>query len=130
MFIAAPIISRNSNEPIGVIISAYNPAILNEVTIDCAGRRETWEVYLVNRDKIMLTKSRYIDGAPFKQVVDTEPVRKIAEEGKEMAGMYRDYRGVSVVGASAYLPEYGWTLLAEMDEADAFARSKTLGALR
>lgn len=129
MFIAAPIISKNSNEPIGVIINAYNPAILNEVTIDCTGRCETWEVYLVNRDKIMLTKSRFVDGAPFKQVVDTEPVRKIAEEGKEMVGMYRDYRGVSVVGASAYLPEYGWTLLAEMDEAEVFARLKTLGTV-
>ena len=129
MFIAAPIISRNSNEPIGVIISAYNPAILNEVTIDCTGRSETWEVYLVNRDKIMLTKSRFVDGAPFKQVVDTNPVRKIAEEGKEMAGMYLDYRGVSVVGASAYLPEYDWTLLAEIDETEAFARLKTLGVV-
>ena len=50
MFIAAPIISRNSNEPIGVIISAYNPAILNEVTLIApAGARR--EVYLVNRDK-------------------------------------------------------------------------------
>ena len=129
MFIATPIISRNSNEPIGVIINAYNPAILNEITIDCTGRCETLEVYLVNRDKIMLTKSRFIDGAPFKQVVDTDPVRKIAEEGKEMAGMYCDYRGVSVVGASAYLPEYGWTLLAEMDEAEAFARLKMLGGV-
>lgn len=126
MFIAAPIIARNGNEPIGVIINAYDPAILNEVTIDCTGRCETWEVYLVNRDKIMLTKSRFIDGAPFKQVVDTDPVRKIAGEGKEMVGMYRNYRGISVVGASAYLPEYGWTLLTEMDEAEAFARLKTL----
>jgi len=129
MFIAAPIISKNSNEPIGVIINAYNPAILSEVTIDCTNRCETRETYLVNRDKIMLTKSRFIDGAPFKQVVDTEPVRKIAEEGKEMAGIYRDYRGVSVVGASAYLPEYGWTLLAEIDETEAFARLKTLGVV-
>ncbi|MBI5308738.1 MAG: diguanylate cyclase, partial [Planctomycetes bacterium] len=127
MFIAAPIISRNSNEPIGVIINAYNPAILNGITIDSSSRSKAWEVYLVNRDKIMLTESQFIEGAPFKQVVDTEPVRKIAEEGKEMVGVYRDYRGVSVVGASAYLPEYGWTLLTEIDEAEAFARLKTLG---
>lgn len=126
MFIAAPIISRNSNEPIGVIINAYNPAILNEITMSHPGIGETLEVYLINRDKIMLTGSRFIDGAPFKLLVDTEPVRKIAEEGKEMVGIYRNYRGVSVVGASAYLPEYGWTLLAERDEAEAFARLKTL----
>lgn len=127
LFIAAPIISMNSNEPIGVIINAYNPAILNGITIGSASRSEAWEVYLVNRDKIMLTESRFIEGAPFKQVVDTEPVRKITEEGKEMVGRYRNYRGVSVVGASAYLPEYGWTLLTEIDEAEAFARLKTLG---
>ncbi len=129
MFISAPIISRNSNEPIGVIVNAYNPAMLNEITFDCTGKCETLEIYLVNRDKIMLTRSRFMDGAPFKQMVDTEPVRKIAEEGKEMVGIYRDYRDVPVIGASAYLPEYGWTLLAEMDEAEAFGRLKTLGTV-
>lgn len=86
------------------------------------GMGETGEAYLVNNsNKIMLTKSRFIEGADLKQVVDTAPIRKTTKHGVEMTGIYPDYRGVSIIGASAYFPEYGWTLLAEMDLAEAFA---------
>jgi PAS domain S-box-containing protein len=46
-----------------------------------------------------------------------------------MTGIYPDYRGVPIVGASAYIPEYGWTLLAEIDTAEAFASIRTLGII-
>ena len=92
-----------------------------KITEDRIGLGETGEVYLVNSDKVMITESRFIDGAAFKLTVDTLPVRKILEEGKEMADIYKDYRGVSVVGVSAYIPEYGWIVLAEIDKAEAFA---------
>ncbi|MGR3310963.1 MAG: sensor histidine kinase [Candidatus Brocadiales bacterium] len=113
----------------GVIINDYTLDALSKITTNRAGMGETGEVYLVNRDKIMLTESRFMKGAPLRQVVDTEPIRKIAREGKEMTGIYPDYRGVPIVGASAYIPEYGWTLLAEIDKAEAFAPIRTLGII-
>ncbi|MDO8127215.1 MAG: ATP-binding protein, partial [Candidatus Brocadiales bacterium] len=91
------------------------------------GLGETGEVYIVDGDGTMLTESRFIDGAPLRQKVYTEPVSKIAEGGAEMAGVYSDYRGVPVVGASRYIPEYGWILLSEMDESEAFTPIRTLG---
>ncbi|ODS34322.1 MAG: two-component sensor kinase [Candidatus Scalindua rubra] len=118
---AAPIFLHESAEPLDVVINHYNMAFLNVVTTNRAGMGETGEVYLVNRDGIMLTESRFVGGASLRQVVDTEPVRKITEDGQGMTGIYPDYRGVSIVGASIYLPEYGWTLLAEIDKAEAFA---------
>jgi signal transduction histidine kinase len=55
-------------------------------------------------------------------VVDTEPVRRIIEDDNGgMTGIYPDYRGVPIVGASIDMPEYGWVLLAEVDKAEAFA---------
>ncbi|MGR3310259.1 MAG: sensor histidine kinase [Candidatus Brocadiales bacterium] len=129
IFFSALVTPREGGDAIGVIINTHILAALSEITISRVGMRETGEVYLVNKDRLMLTESRFIKGAPLKQVVDTEPVRKIVREGKEMTGIYPDYRGVPIVGASAYIPEYGWTLLAEIDEAEAFAPIRTLGII-
>jgi PAS domain S-box-containing protein len=129
IFISAPIISNHGTEALGVIINVYNLITLNEITTNRVGMGETGEVYLVSRDKLMITQSRFIDDAVHKQVVDTEPVRKLIEDGKETVGIYRDYRGKTVVGASIFLPEYGWTLLAEMDKGEAFAPLKTSGII-
>ena len=123
--ISAPIAYRTGANR-GILINYYDIAVLAEITADRIGLGNTGEVYLVNGDKLMLTESRFIDKAPLKQVVDTAPVRKIAEEGKEMVGIYPDYRGIPVVGASAHIPEYGWTLLAEIDKAEVFWPLKTL----
>lgn len=81
---------------------------------------ETFEIYFVNRDKLMLTESRFIKGAVLKQKVDTTPVRECIEKGWEFTGRYADYRGVDVVGASMCMPPLGWTLLAEVDESEVF----------
>ncbi|MEE9584269.1 MAG: cache domain-containing protein [Candidatus Brocadiales bacterium] len=124
---SSPIISKGSGEKIGVIIYTYRLDALSEITTNRAGMGETGEVYLVDKDWLMLTESRFTEGAPLKQVVDTEPIRRIAGGGGGMAGIYPDYRGVSIVGASAHIPEYGWTLLAEIDKAEAFAPLRTLG---
>ncbi|HHT9135336.1 MAG TPA: HD domain-containing phosphohydrolase [Candidatus Avalokitesvara rifleensis] len=126
---STPIFSMESGETVGVIVTVHNLAILNKVTTGRAGLGKTGEVYIVDKDKIMLTESRFIEGAPSEQMVDTEPVRKILESSEEMVGIYPDYRGIPVVGASAYLPEYGWTLLAEIDKSEAFAPLRALGVV-
>lgn len=124
---AAPIISQNDPEFLGVIINAYHLTGLNKITTNRVGMGETGEVYLVNRDKIIITESRFISRASLLLVVNTEPIRKIVESNKEMVGIYPDYRDVPVIGASMDIPEYGWALLAEIDEAEAFVSAKKLG---
>ncbi len=122
IFISAPLTSRQENKTMGVIINAYNMEFLNEITTNRKGMGESGEVYIVNRDKKMITESRFIENAIFNQVVDTEPVRRILEDDNGgMTGIYPDYRGVSIVGASIDMPEYGWILLVEVDKAEAFA---------
>ncbi len=121
LFISAPLINIQGNKTIGVIINAYDLDSLNEITTNRIGMGETGEVYIVNKDKIMITESRFIENTVLNRVVDTEPVRKIVESGSDMSGIYADYRGVPIVGASANIPEYGWILLAEVDKTEAFA---------
>ncbi|OGP18778.1 MAG: hypothetical protein A2054_05500 [Deltaproteobacteria bacterium GWA2_55_10] len=76
---------------------------------------ETMEIYLVNRDRLMITESRFIPGAVLRQRVDTVPVRSCLEKLREFTGIYKDYRGVEVAGASMCIPVMGWTLISEVD---------------
>ncbi len=127
IYITAPILSEHDSEILGVVINVYCFSILNNITTNRIGMGETGEVYLVNKNKIMLTESRFIDKAPHKLVVDTEPIHKAIEGNQEMLGIYSDYRGVPVLGASLQIPEYGWILLSEIDRSEAFAPLKRLG---
>ncbi|MBI1910940.1 MAG: PAS domain S-box protein [Deltaproteobacteria bacterium] len=86
-----------------------------------ASQWNTFEIYLVNRDKLMLTESRFIKNAVLKQKIDTPPVKACLEERKEISGTYIDYRGEEVEGASMCFPTLGWTLVAEVDVKEVFA---------
>jgi signal transduction histidine kinase len=124
IFISAPIVYRYGTGRAGIIINAYDLTALSEITSGCEEMSEIEEVYLVNRDRMMLTGSRFIEDAILKQIVDTEPIRRIISGDKEMDGVYPGYRGVPIVGASMHIPEYGWILLVEMDKENAFASLK------
>lgn len=85
------------------------------------GKRETMEAYIVNRDRFLITESRFIEGAVLKQKVENEAVDLCLERREEFSGFYADYRGVEVAGASMCLPSMGWTLLVEVDSSEILA---------
>lgn len=105
ILVSTPIISQHNAELFGVIINVYNLRFLSEITTDRAGMGKTGEVYLVNRDKVMLTESRFIENASLKQKVDAEPIRAFAENNKEIVGIYKDYRGITCHWC---LDDYTW----------------------
>ena len=127
--ISTPIFAKETGRPIGVIvnyilISEVNKLLIGEHVKELGaiswgkgkGAWKTMEVYLVNRDKLMITKSIFVEDAVLKQIVDTLPVNLCLTSGEEMAGFYKDYRGVEVVGASMYIPSMKWVLLVEIDK--------------
>lgn len=131
IYITAPLTSRRSAgaEKIGIIINCYDLAILHDVIKTDMKMGVTGEVYLVNREKRMLTPSRFVENAPLNLIVDTKPVQMATTSGQEMIGIYPDYRGVPVVGVSCNIPEYKWLLLAEVDKAELFAPLTSLGVI-
>ncbi|MBI5677674.1 MAG: HAMP domain-containing protein [Planctomycetes bacterium] len=93
---------------------------------------QTGEVYIVDKDGYMITESRFIDDAILRQKVDTEPIRLFQNQKKALTGIYPDYRGIPVVGASAGKEldkafGLGWAVLAEIDDDEAFTPVKTVG---
>ncbi|MEK6729961.1 MAG: PAS domain S-box protein, partial [Planctomycetota bacterium] len=130
--------NNNGGKPIGVIVNFVQIPRLNEllsgeyvkkqgaISQDKEGTWETMEVYLVNRDKLMITESLFVKDAVLRQVVDTPPVEMGLTQGKEMTGFYKDYRGIEVLGASMVIPSLEWILLAEIDKDEVLASVRGL----
>ena len=135
--IAAPV-KGVGGELLGVMITFTNLSELSNVLTGelnrklgalsaLIHRKETFESYLVNSDKLMLTSSRFLHDTIFRQKVDTAPVRTCLDTTQEMTGFYTDYRGVEVAGASMCIPRLGWTLLVEIDAYEALMPVTAIG---
>lgn len=130
--VSAPLFDIKTKEKIGVITNHFYINELKEVfkilRIEDANipeLGETFETYLVNKDNLMITDSRFLGDVVFKQKVETEPVKRCREKNENMAGMYPDYRNIPVFGASVCLDK-GWVLLAEIDETEIIAGLKDI----
>ncbi|MCP4992822.1 MAG: methyl-accepting chemotaxis protein, partial [Gammaproteobacteria bacterium] len=94
---------------------------INEMMQTRAGLGESGETYLVGGDMLMRSQSRFSEeNTLLSKTIDTRGVRE-ALAGNSKVEIFPDYRDVSVL--SAYVPlnieDLNWTLLAEIDEAEA-----------
>ena len=133
-FVASPV--YDGNDKVGVAIFQFPIDTLNGIMLERAGMGESGETYLVGSDKLMRSDS-YLDPEhhsvassfrhPEKGKVDTQAATE-ALSGKTAEKIIIDYNGNPVL--SAYTPlkigDATWALLAEIDEAEAFAAVKTI----
>ena len=124
--VSCPVWDIRGNKLLAVLVSRINPVTLSDITtgrkIRALGAKSqasrigrTGETYIVNRDKLMITESRFLSDVILKQVVDTEIVRCTMKEGETKSANYQDYRGVLVDGASMVIKETGWIVISETD---------------
>lgn len=137
--VAAPVYSRKGGgKLLGVLIGFSLVEKFNEffsgeyirelgaLTYSSVYQWKTIDIYLVNKEKLMLTKSWLLtEPTVLRQKVDSVAVRACLEESREITGIYTDYRGQEVAGASMCFPGLGWTLLVEVDTTEAFAPAET-----
>jgi len=137
LVISTPVKNIDSGETIGILANYILLSELNEILkkeffkkLGALSSQTddylTFDAYIVNRDKFMITDSRFIKDAILKQLVDTEPVRACIESGKEVTDFYGDYRGVQVGGSSMCLKITGWTLIVEIDETEIMDPAKNM----
>ncbi|MBN2477360.1 MAG: HAMP domain-containing protein, partial [Pirellulales bacterium] len=129
-FIGQPVLEKDEVQ--FVVALQLSLDTLNAIMKLRAGMGETGETYLVGPDKRMRSDS-FLDpkghsvaasfaGTVENNGVDTEAVAK-ALAGKEDAGILTDYNGNPVLSAYTPIDVFGttWALLAEVDQAEAFA---------
>lgn len=131
--VAAPLKALDdSGRTIGVLVNHFDVSFLRKMMSGepvfragaktrLGGLGKTGETYLVNQNKLMITDSLFAGGASFHLKVDTYPVKKCLEEDKEVRGIWRDYRGVQVAGASMCIAvdDFRWTLVSVQDVKEA-----------
>ncbi len=141
--VSAPIKGRTGKgEVIGVLVNHFSLSDFNEMfsgdlilelgaKTQKKGVGKTGKIYLVNKERVVITESLFGKDEAFHQRVDTYPVEECFEEGREVAGSWLDYRGISVVGASMCISVNGFqvTLLSEQDAAEALAPVEDLKKL-
>ena len=128
---SAPIKDKKTGALLGVIVNRYGINRINEIVSDKAGLGETGEAYVVNKEGYLITGVRNKAESILRDKVDTEPVRLFNAQKKEMVGVYTDYRGQKVLGASMgqefnKIFGLGWLILAEIDNSEAMSGLKNL----
>ncbi|MCR4291089.1 MAG: histidine kinase [Candidatus Scalindua sp.] len=130
--VARLLLTNDGLHIVGIIVNRYSCKSFRNITHSgiiwefgqekqLEGLGSTGEVYIVNRDKLMITESRFNNDVILKQVVDTEGVRAAFDNEVGMIGIYTDYRGHLILGVSRYVEEMDWVILAEKDISEAFA---------
>ncbi len=107
-------------EPIGVAIVTANTQTIDQVLLNRLGLGESGEAYLVNEKRMLASESRFIENGAFKQKIETTPVNLCFDNGQNHQGLYTDYRGVVVLGASNCMKDFGLVLLVEIDDDEIF----------
>jgi len=118
MLISFPVFISEQNSPVyvGSIIATTNTNALDRILLNRYGLESTGEVYLVNEDRFMVSESIFVENAPFNQIVNTLPVSECFDNNKSFSGIYKDYRGIKILGISFCDPSSSFVLLTEIDE--------------
>ena len=119
-FIASPIF--DGKEMLGVLVFQMPIDEINERLLVKEGLGESGEVYLVGKDNLMRSQSRFAkENTIIAKKIDSTTANS-AISGQDGAEITADYRGINVLSAFAPLEIKGldWVILAEIDEEEAF----------
>ncbi len=125
-YFASPV--YDNKVPVGVLLTEIPFSHLDAMLSRRKGLGETGEMYLVGKDGLMRSNSRFSEETTvLKRKVDTEATRD-AFYGNAGTQIIDDYRGVPVL--SAYTPlnfkTVDWVLLVEIDKKEAFETIRTV----
>lgn len=112
----------------GVLVGLVEVSELDKIVVEIPALGRTGEAYLVNSEKNMLTPSKFVEGAPLTQEVNTLNTQACLNNRTLKKHVYEDYRGELVVGANEKIKEQEWCLLVEIDEEEALGawRARTI----
>ena len=127
--ISAPVLKEE--KPLGVVVIKIQPDSFYGITSGGIKLGETGEIYIINKDKFLITPSRFLEGegGVLVQKIDDENSRACFDEGvighperDEPAISFLDYRGEEVIGTHREVLDINWCLVAKIDKSEAIDR--------
>jgi len=107
----------------GVLVFQMPIARINRVMQLAAGMGDSGETYIVGKDNLMRSDSRFSEDSTILKTKVTGETVDLALDGKDGVQVVADYRGINVFSAYGPLDFKGtrWAILAEIDEAEVMA---------
>lgn len=90
---------------------------------------ETSDIYLVDRNSVLVSPSRYMRNVKLRQKVDTLPVRECLDNGNEISEEYDNFQGSRVLGASMCFKDDGIVLVVEIQKDEIYAPLDTINRI-
>lgn len=119
MTISMPI-KDNDGNTYAVLAGRLNLNELSEVMAQHSGKSRTLDTYLVNSFNFFVSEPRFGKDYILKKVIRTEGINA-GLSGKDGFSFNKGYRGVPVIGAYKWLPEFRMCIITEIDQSEAFA---------
>lgn len=132
--ISTPVL--DGNKPIGLVLVRFSIDPLYDIITDTSGLGKTGEVNLINQNGLMISPSRFYNFSEnINQIILHEKIQIAAfnehiflDESSKNSSLvhpwgsqeFQDYRGVTCIGTTVYIPKMKWTLLAKIDETEAY----------
>ncbi|MEP9410974.1 MAG: PAS domain S-box protein [Candidatus Brocadia sp.] len=142
MFVSTPLRNRYGIV-VGIVAIRVDVKMLSDLMLSLK-LGKTGETYLVNKDGYMLTESRFASDLKDKGLIKKRcalELKLVSPETTELtngvkqcitgksgfdAKGYKDYRGIAVLGAWRWLPEFNWGIMAEIDRAEGYGPAYNL----
>ncbi len=111
-----------SGEYSGVVFLKSDAKVLNDITTAREGLGKTAETYIIDKQRLMITESRFQKDAVLNLRVNTEAADIcFSSDQSSESVMYKNYKNRWVLGVQKYLPDQKWCVVTEMDTTEAFA---------
>lgn len=108
----------DTGEYSGVVFLKTNAKILNDITGVQEGLGRTGETYILDRDRYMITESRFVPQAVLRLRVNTKAA-DMCFAGQRADVLYPSYRDKEVIGVYEYLPDQQWCIITEIESQEA-----------
>jgi len=119
MIVSTPINDRRE-QLVAVLAGRLDLSDLSAIMSAQSGLSRSEKTYLVNKSNFFVTEPYSGEDYALKKTVRTEGVQA-GLAGNDGVAFYDDYRGVPVIGAYKWLPQYNMCLITEVDQAEAYA---------
>ncbi len=101
-----------------ILVFEINPVRLFDIMAERTGIGESGDTYLVNRDGLIISKTKIAQSAILAKTADGAGVRA-ALGGASVADQFDDPRGGTIIGSYVWYPRQRWVIVSEMHSSEA-----------